>query len=50
MPYIYAIFLAYSAKFTERLKKRDNPLSFRDRLRENNAERVRGDDVSAYLA
>ena len=49
MPYIYAIFLAYSAKFTERLKKRDNPLSFRDRLRENNAERVRGDDVSAYL-
>ena len=50
MPYIYAIFLAYSAKFTDRLKKRDNPLSFRDRLRENNAERVRGDDVSAYLA
>ena len=50
MPYIYVIFLAYSAKFTERLKKRDNPLSFRDRLRENNAERVRGDDVSAYLA
>ena len=50
MPYIYAIFLAYSAKFTERLKKRDNPLSFRDRLRENNAEGVRGDDVSAYLA
>ena len=49
MPYIYAIFLAWSAKFTERLRPRKMPLSFLDRLRENNAERVRGEQLSEYL-
>lgn len=41
MPYIYAIFIAFSAKFTERLKRRTLPLSFTERLRENNREKVR---------
>lgn len=41
MPYIYAIFIAFSAKFTERLKRRTFPLSFTERLRENNREKVR---------
>lgn len=50
MPYIYLIFLAYSAKFTERLKKRQTPLSMKERLRENNAERVRSEEISEYLA
>ena len=42
LPYIYAIFLAFSARFTERLRRRAEPLSLRERLAENNAERVRG--------
>ena len=50
MPYIYLIFLAYSAKFTERLKKRQTPLSMKERLHENNAERVRSEEISEYLA
>ena len=50
MPYIYLIFLAYSAKFTERLKRRSTPLTFLERLRENNAERVRKREISDYLA
>ena len=50
MPYIYAIFLAYSKKFTESLHRRQTPLTLRMRLAENNAERVRGEDVSEYLA
>ncbi len=43
MPYIYFIFIAFSSKFTERLRRRSEPLSFTERLRENNRERVRGD-------
>lgn len=50
MPYIYLIFLAYSAKFTERLKKRKTPLTLIERLRENNSERVRSAEISEYLA
>lgn len=50
MPYIYLIFLAYSAKFTERLKKRKTPLTLKERLRENNSERVRSAEISEYLA
>ena len=50
MPYIYLIFLAYSAKFTERLKKRKTHLTLKERLRENNSERVRSAEVSEYLA
>ncbi len=49
MPYIYAIFLAYSKFFTERLQKRKTPLTFLERLAENNAERVRGEELSQYL-
>lgn len=50
MPYIYLIFLAFSARFTEKLKKREHPLTLFERLAENNAERVRGEDLSEYLA
>ena len=50
MPYIYAIFLAWSKKFSESLHKRQTPLAFRMRLAENNGERVRGETVSEYLA
>ena len=49
MPYIYVIFLAWSAKFTERLRPRELPLSLQQRLAENNAERVRGEETSEYL-
>ena len=49
MPYIYAIFLAYSKFFTERLQKRKTPLTFLERLAENNAERVRCEELSEYL-
>ena len=50
MPYIYVIFLSYSARFTERLRRREHPLPLLQRLEENNAERVRGEEVSEYLA
>jgi hypothetical protein len=46
LPYIYIIFLAFSAKFTERLKKRNSPVSLLARLQENNARKVK-DDMSA---
>ncbi len=42
MPYIYLIFLAYTRKFTEQMTRRETPLSFQERIRENNAERVSG--------
>ena len=50
MPYIYVIFLAYSARCTERLRRRAQSLPLLQRLEENNAERVRGEEVSEYLA
>lgn len=40
MPYIYAIFIAFSSKFTASLKRRESPIGFRQRIAENNAERV----------
>lgn len=36
MPYVYAIFVAYSSKFTEQFRKRPDPLSFSERIVENN--------------
>lgn len=50
MPYIYAIFLAWSAKFTEQLRPRTMRLTVLQRLEENNAERVRGEQISEYLS
>jgi hypothetical protein len=41
MPYIYAIFIAFSSKYTERLDHRKYPLTFTDRIVENNRERVK---------
>ena len=41
MPYIYCIYLWYSARFTPQLKRRENPVGFLASLRENNALRVR---------
>lgn len=49
MPGIYVIFLAYSSRFTEQLKRRELPLTMGRRLEENNAERVRGEEISEYL-
>lgn len=39
MPYVYLIFLALTARFTEELRRRDRPLSLSERLAENNAQR-----------
>lgn len=36
MPYIYAIYIAYSRRFTEQLRRREHTLSFRERIAENN--------------
>ena len=41
MPYVYAIFIAVTAKYTEALRRRERPLSFTERIAENTAERVR---------
>lgn len=41
MPYVYAIFIALTARYSEALKKRKTPLSFRERIKENNGESVR---------
>ena len=41
MPYIYLIFVAVTRKFTEQFRKRDQVLSFQERIEENNAEKVR---------
>lgn len=43
MPYIYMLFIGYSSRFTERLKKRERPVTFRERLNENGRRRVRDD-------
>lgn len=42
MPYIYVIFLAVTARFTEQFRRRSRPLRLIERLEENNAESVRG--------
>ena len=41
MPYVYCIFAAYTAKFTEQLHRRAHPLTFTERIAENNREHVR---------
>ena len=38
MPYIYLLFIAYSRRFTEQLKRRPQVIGFTDRIRENNQE------------
>ena len=51
MPYIYLIFIVYSKKFKENLQRRKNPVSFMQRIEENNDEKVKGDTISCeYLA
>jgi hypothetical protein len=51
MPYIYLIFLVYSKKFKENLKRRQKPVTLMERLEENNTETVKGDEInSEYLA
>ena len=42
MPYVYLIYAAYSARFTEQLRRRETPLTLTARIAENNRERVRG--------
>lgn len=49
MPYVYMLFIAYSSKFTEKMKKRTNPVKFLDRIDENNLEKVRSKIQSEYL-
>lgn len=41
MPYIYFIFAAYSAKFTEQFNSRAEKLSIGERIAENNREKVK---------
>ena len=41
MPYIYLIFIAYTSRMTEQVHRRASPLPLTDRIRENNAARVR---------
>jgi hypothetical protein len=42
MPYVYMIFIAITARITERFAARTPPLGFTERIEENNQERVRG--------
>lgn len=39
LPALYCIFLLYSSRFTEQLKRRTTPVSFTERLKENNARK-----------
>lgn len=41
MPYVYALFILYTSRFTEQLRRRERPLSFSARIAENNRESVR---------
>lgn len=50
MPYIYFIFLAFSKKFKENLSRRSSPLTLKERIVENNSEKVKSESVSEYLA
>lgn len=50
MPYIFAIFIAFSSKYKENLKHRVNKISFVNRIIENNGEKVKGEETSEYLA
>lgn len=51
MPYIFVIFIAVSRRYTESLKRRTHQLSFKQRVEENNLEKVRDfENVSEFLA
>lgn len=39
MPYIYLLYIAYSRRFTEQLKRRSPVVGFTERIRENNQKR-----------
>lgn len=41
LPAIYCIFLLYSSRFTEQLKRRTTPVTFTERIKENNARKYR---------
>ena len=41
MPYVYFIFIAVTARFTEHFRKRQPGLSAAERIAESNTERVR---------
>ena len=41
LPYIYLIFIAVTARFTEQFRRRSVPLAFTERIAENNAASVR---------
>lgn len=49
MAYIFVIFIALSARYTERMRKREHPLTFTERVVENRLERVRSDAPSEFL-
>lgn len=38
MPYVYCLFILYTSRFTETLKRRSKRLSFTERIQENNQE------------
>ncbi len=40
MPYVYAIFVLITGRFTEQLTRREKPQSFVDRIRENNQQKL----------
>lgn len=41
LPALYCIFILYSSRFTERLKRRSSPLAFTERIKESNARKYR---------
>lgn len=47
MPIIYLIFIVYSSRFTEQLRRRPTRLTLTETIRENNARRVRDEEESA---
>lgn len=38
MPYVYALFILYTSRFTKTLRPRQQRLSFAERIRENNGQ------------
>ena len=48
MPYIYLIFLAYTSKFTEQMRRRKEKITFAERILENNEEKAGRSSMSAY--
>lgn len=42
LPHICLIYLWYSSRFTEEMKRREKAVTLAERIAENNAERVRG--------